>query len=69
MDRLRRFLRPGLGPGFAQMVCLPSAWLPKNPYSLSQVPVARLNVGLGGVNPNTLDAFNGYWGVKMNSPP
>ena len=48
------------------MVCLPSAWLPKNPYSLSQVPVARLNVGLGGVNPNTLDAFNGYWGVKMN---
>ena len=23
-DRLRRFLRPGLGPGFAQMVCSPS---------------------------------------------
>ena len=23
-DRLRRFLRPGLGPGFGQMVCSPS---------------------------------------------
>ena len=36
---------------------------PQKPFLLLVSMLVR------GVNPNTLQAFSGYWGAKMNSPP